>query len=146
MVSVWRGFLFLWVLGMGYVILLWHSLSLHIIILPETKPKNIPDINHLQVNQQGVFKIMNNLNTSKAIGPDNIPNIILKDCAAELSPGLIKIFQLSLDSGTLPADKRNANISPVFKKGDRHLPENYRPVLLTSVPQGSHCILKLRVH
>ena len=28
-VSVWRDFLFLWVLGMGYVILLWHSLSLH---------------------------------------------------------------------------------------------------------------------
>ena len=28
LVSVWRGFLFLWVLGMGYVILLWHSLSL----------------------------------------------------------------------------------------------------------------------
>ena len=27
-VSVCRGFLFLWVLGMGYVILLWHSLSL----------------------------------------------------------------------------------------------------------------------
>ena len=27
-VSVWRGFLNLWVLGMGYVILLWHSLSL----------------------------------------------------------------------------------------------------------------------
>ena len=27
-VSVWRGFLFFWVLGMGYVILLWHSLSL----------------------------------------------------------------------------------------------------------------------
>ena len=25
---VWRGFLFLWVLGMRYVILLWHSLSL----------------------------------------------------------------------------------------------------------------------
>ena len=27
-VSVWRGFFFLWVLGMGYIILLWHSLSL----------------------------------------------------------------------------------------------------------------------
>ena len=27
-VFVWRGFLFLWVLGMGYIILLWHSLSL----------------------------------------------------------------------------------------------------------------------
>ena len=31
-VSVWRGFLFLWVLGMGYVILLWHFLSLSFII------------------------------------------------------------------------------------------------------------------
>ena len=31
-VSVWRGFLFLWVLGMGYFILLWHSLSLPLII------------------------------------------------------------------------------------------------------------------
>ena len=31
-VSVWRGFLFLWVLGMGYVILLWHFLSLPLII------------------------------------------------------------------------------------------------------------------
>ena len=27
-VSVWTGFLFLWVLEMGYVILLWHSLSI----------------------------------------------------------------------------------------------------------------------
>ena len=27
-VSVWGGFLFLWVLGMGYVIVLWHSLGL----------------------------------------------------------------------------------------------------------------------
>ena len=27
-VFVWRSFLFLWVLGMDYVILLWHSLSL----------------------------------------------------------------------------------------------------------------------
>ena len=33
-VSVWRGFLLLWVLGMGYVILLWHSLSLPLTILP----------------------------------------------------------------------------------------------------------------
>ena len=27
-VFVWRGFLFLWVLGIGYIMLLWHSLSL----------------------------------------------------------------------------------------------------------------------
>ena len=36
-VSVWRGYLFLWVLGMGYVILLWHSLSLPLIILHKAR-------------------------------------------------------------------------------------------------------------
>ena len=42
-VSVWRGFLFLWVLGMVYVILLWHSLSLpyNYFILPDSRIRNI---------------------------------------------------------------------------------------------------------
>ena len=48
-------------------------------------------------------------------------------------PGLSAIFQKSIDCGDLPEDWVNANISPVFKKGDVHLAENYRPVSLTSV-------------
>ena len=44
------------------------------------------------------------------------------------------IFQKSINTGTLPSDWLNANISSVFKKGDKHAPENYRPVSLTSVP------------
>ena len=38
-----------------------------------------------------------------------------------------------MDSRKLPIDWTNANISPVFKKGDVHLAENYHPVSLTSV-------------
>ena len=51
----------------------------------------------------------------------------------QLAPSITIIFQKSVDSGRLPKDWLNANIAPVFKKGDRHLPENYRPVSLTSV-------------
>ena len=39
----------------------------------------------------------------------------------------------SVDSEELPADWTNANISPLFKKRDVHLAENYRPVSLISV-------------
>ena len=68
------------------------------------------------------------------MGPDCIPNIVLKTCAKELSSGLRDIYQHSIDTGTLPNDWRNTFISPLFKKGDRHQAENYRPVSLTFVP------------
>ena len=43
------------------------------------------------------------------------------------------IFNQSLSLGVIPADWKLANITPIFKKGDHHLPETYRPVSLTSV-------------
>jgi len=46
---------------------------------------------------------------------------------------LAPIFQYSLDSGRLPSIWKTANISPVFKKGNKALPENYRPVSLTCI-------------
>ena len=74
------------------------------------------------------------VNPSKSSGPDNIPNRILKECAVLLAPILQKIFQVSINTGDLPKNWRDANISSIFKKGDKHLPENYRSVSLTSVP------------
>ena len=62
-----------------------------------------------------------------------MPNRILKECAEPIAPILQIILQQSLDMGDLPKDWRDANISNIFKKGDKHLPENYRPVSLTSV-------------
>ena len=61
---------------------------------------------------------------------------MLKECAKQLAPGLSTIFQTSFDKGELPADWANANVSPVFEKGDVrvHLAENYRPVSLTFKP------------
>ena len=43
-VCVWRGFLFLWVLEMGYVILLWHSLSLPYNYFDEIPSSTLQDI------------------------------------------------------------------------------------------------------
>ena len=58
---------------------------------------------------------------------------MLKQCAKEVAPGLASIFNKSIQTGEVPKDWRDANVSPIFKKGNKHLPENYRPVSLTSV-------------
>jgi hypothetical protein len=42
------------------------------------------------------------------------------------------IFQLSYDTGEIPTQWKYAYISPVFKKGSRSDPINYRPISLTS--------------
>ena len=44
------------------------------------------------------------------------------------------LFQKSLDTGEIPEESSLANICPLYKKGDRALVCNYRPVSLTCVP------------
>ena len=57
---------------------------------------------------------------------------MLQETARATSVPLEKIFKLSLDSGECPDDWRSANVTPIYKKGDRTDPGNYRPVSLTS--------------
>ena len=80
-----------------------------------------------------MVKLLKKFNTKKASGPDMISNIVLKECTNEIAPVFSHIFQLSIDSGELPKDWRNAKVSHIFKKGDRHTASNYRPVSLTCV-------------
>ena len=102
--------------------------------IPQTT-KHIDElITKLTIRETGVEKLLQDMNLSKASGPDGIPNRILKECASQIAPSLTVIFQKSIDTGTLPEDWLNANISCVYKKGDKHAAENYRPVSLTSVP------------
>ena len=91
------------------------------------------NIKTLKIGEQGVLKLLKDINPSKAMGPDQIPNIVLKTCAKTLAPGMTKIFQESIDCGELPDDWLNANVAPVYTKGNVHKAENYRPVSLTSV-------------
>ena len=84
------------------------------------------------------------------MGPDQIPNIVLKTCAKTLAPGMTKIFQKSIDCSELPDDWLSANVAPVYKKGDVHKAENYRPVSLRDQPfnlkeGGLWCFVSFRI-
>merc|ERR1712074_60201 len=76
---------------------------------------------------------MKNINPNKAAEPDGIPGQLLKICAEELAPVFTTLFQAPINQGNVPEDWKKANIMPLFKKGDKTNPENYRPVSLTSI-------------
>ena len=70
---------------------------------------------------------------SKSPGVDGIPPKLLKEIVEQISAPLTKLFNLSLEEGTVPSEWKEANITPLFKKRSRNKSENYRPVSLTSV-------------
>uniref|UniRef100_A0A8C3I6M2 Reverse transcriptase domain-containing protein n=1 Tax=Chrysemys picta bellii TaxID=8478 RepID=A0A8C3I6M2_CHRPI len=59
---------------------------------------------------------------------------ILKELIEEVSEPLAIIFGKSWETGEIPEDWKRANIVPIYKKGNKNDPGNYRPVSLTSVP------------
>ena len=58
---------------------------------------------------------------------------MLKVIAELISVPLAIVFNLSIQEGIVPLEWKIANVVPIFKKGNRYKPENYRPVSLTSV-------------
>ena len=92
-----------------------------------------PSIGNLSITLKGVQKLLEKINISKAAGPDLIPGRMLNMLAPELAPIVHAIFTQSLDTGELPRDWSLANVAPIFKKGNRVLAENYRPVSLTCI-------------
>ena len=72
-----------------------------------------------------------NLHPNKAPVPDGIHPRILKELAEEITRPVCKIFDMSLNEGTLPAEWRTATVTPIFTKGRKQDPGNDRPLSLT---------------
>ena len=82
---------------------------------------------------KGVAKLLERLNVHKAPGPDGLNARVLKECSNEISSILALIFNESFARGDVPDVWRQANVSPVLKKGEKYDVANYRPVLLTCI-------------
>lgn len=95
--------------------------------------QHIPKMPDIKVSSNGIEKLLAKLDPHKASGPDQIKPLLLKTLSKELAPILEVIFQKSLDAGSIPTPWKSANVAPIFKKGDRSCPVNYRPISLTCV-------------
>jgi len=85
------------------------------------------------LTQGEVRDILSSLNASKATGPDGVSPAMLKQTANTFSKPLTRLFNMSIQQGVFPQIWKQANVVPLYKKGDKSNPNNYRPVSLLSV-------------
>ena len=87
----------------------------------------------MQLSESEILSVMKNLDIRKAVGPDNIPPVLLEECCYELCASLCSLYNRSLSEGYVPTEWLKANVTPIFKSGDRHLLNNYRQMSLLSI-------------
>ena len=89
-------------------------------------------ISDVEITPKDIEDAIKSIPTNASPGPDKLPAVLLKECVDELSEPLLRIWRKSLDTGEIPDILKLQTVIPLFKKGNKTLAENYRPVSLTS--------------
>ena len=100
--------------------------------LPATPLENTSTLNSFIITQDEVQETLKSLNVGKAVGPDSVSNILLKELAVPLSFPLCDLFNFSLQNGQSPTSWKEANVTPMHKKDDPSILSNYRPISLSN--------------
>ncbi len=100
-----------------------------------------------EISLDEVYESLCNLNTSKAMGIDNIHNYVLKHCSGSLSRPIYHLFSHCLQQSYLPSEWLTHKVIPIFKSGDRSSIKNYRPIsLLCHLSKVLECLVYNKIY
>ena len=108
---------------------------------PFINSSTLPDFSVLTDNSLSSFDITDNeikdlllgIDTNKAHGPDKISTRMIHLCGSSLVRPLKIIFMNIIHTGIFPSSWKKANVTPIHKKGDKQLYNNYRPISLLPI-------------
>lgn len=87
----------------------------------------------IKITEALVASKLEKLDVNKCPGLDEIHPKLLYEIRKNVGKPLARMFKFSLEAGSVPLEWREAGVVPLFKKGNKSEPENYRPVSLTSL-------------
>ena len=104
------------------------------ISLPVFPSRSNLKLHNFSIAPTMVKKVIMNLDSSMAFGPDSIPVVVLKNCEPELSYILAQLFNMYLKESCFPDCWKVSLVVLVLKNfGERSTAKDYCPVGLLSV-------------
>ena len=94
---------------------------------PDESDTSMPALHHanldampaMSITKSDVFTKLNDIDVSKATGPDNLSGFVLKSCANALCGSLAYLFNRASLEGCFPSQWKAANIVAIHKSGKK---------------------------
>ena len=102
-------------------------------ILPPLAYNTNERIDQFPLSINDINKLLRKLNPNKATGSDGISAQMLLLCGDTVALPLKLIFSNILSTGIYPNTWKLANVTPIHKKNDKQLINNYRPISLLPI-------------
>ena len=96
------------------------------------KKDNSPFLPLNEIDPVLISDILKSMDPKKSKDMDDISLDLLKSIDTSIAKPLAHIFNLSLKTGTFPSKLKISRVVPIFKNGDKHLCDNYRPISLVN--------------
>ena len=82
------------------------------------------------ITEETTMEILNNLKPKPSCGYDGISTKLLKTCKLEICKSLTLVINQTLSTGIFPDSLNVAKVIPLYKKGDKALLDNHRPIFI----------------
>ena len=102
-------------------------------VLPNLGSRCNTSLSSVEITGEKILSIIRSLDPEKAHGWDDISINMIKLCDIEIVKPLYLIYTECLETGRFPSSWKKANVLPIYKKENRQLKKNYRPIFLLPI-------------